>query len=756
MSGLLGQRIQRREDDRFLRGDGRYVGNLELPGALHIAFVRSPYAHARVIGVDADEARALPGVQVFTADDIDLGAFAPPPIPTIEARMGRPLVAGEVARFAGDIVAVVAAESPAEVVDAAELVLVDYDPLPAVTSPEEALAGEVLLFPEVGSNVANAHPAEHDPTLFDGCDVVVSGRMVSQRMAVAPLETRCCAATVTDDGRLTVWLSTQTPHPDRAVLARLLGIEQDDIRVIAPDVGGGFGGKLGSVEDVLVCWVARTTGRPARWTETRSENMVAMHHGRGTVLEFTIGGQKDGTVDAYRLSILQEVGAYAGIGAALPGFTAMMASGVYAIPRIETEFTAVVANTTPIGPFRGAGRPEATQAIERAMDLFAYSAALDPADVRRTNLIRSDAFPAHTASGALYDSGDYEKALDLALSSANYQELRAEQRRRREAGDPKELGIGVSMYVEITNGLGESEFGAVEITEDGGAVLRSGSHSHGQGHDTTFAMIVADRLGIPLAKVRVIEGDTDEVKQGTGTFGSKSVQLGGTAALAAAEGVADRARELAADRLEAAPSDVVLDPSGGGFHVAGSPTPAVSWEELASWLQREDRLAELAVEHVFTAEQPTFPFGSHVSVVEVDTETGAVEVLRHVAVDDAGRIINPVIADGQVHGGVATGIAQALFEEIVYDDDGMPLTANLVTYAFPSAAELPPFDRIQMETPTPVNTLGAKGIGESGTIGATPAVQSAVVDALLPFGVTHVDMPASGERIWQSLQAART
>ena len=755
MSGVMGQRILRREDSRFLLGTGNYVENIELPGALYVTFIRSPYAHARILDVDVSAALAVPGMQVFRAADVGLGTFQPPPFPGLDQRMGRPFLADEVVRFVGDIVAVVVAESRVAAADATELVFVDYDPLPVAVDPERALAGDALLFPDAGTNVCTSHPVERDESLFDDCDVVVSGRLVSQRLAACPLEPRSCAAVAGDDGRLTLWLSTQTPHQDRDGLAGTLGLEPTDVRVVAPDVGGGFGAKMLGVEEILVSWLARHLGRPVRWTETRSENMIAMHHGRAAALDFTIGGSRDGAVQAYRLRILQDVGAYPRIGAVLPGFTAMMASGVYAIPKIECEFTCVVTNTTPIGPFRGAGRPEATQAIERAMDLFALELGLDVTDVRRRNFFAPDAFPLTTASGAHYDCGDYEGALDLALETVGYEALRDEQRRRREEGGTTELGIGVSVYVEITNGLVEPEFGAVEVTPEGEAILRTGSFSHGQGHETTFAMIVADRLGLPVEAVRVVKGDTDAVRQGVGTYGSKSTQIGGVAAQQAANVVAERARELAAEQLEANVDDVVLDTDAGGFHVVGSPSPTITWRELASRAHDEGRLDELSAEEVFTAGAPTFPFGAHVAVVEVDTETGAVELRQLVSVDDAGRIINPVIAEGQVHGGVATGVAQALYEEVVYDEDGNPLTASFLGYAFPSAAELPSFDAVAMETPTPVNPLGAKGIGESGTIGATPAVQSAVVDALAPFGVRHIDMPANGERVWRALQEAR-
>jgi len=752
----MGQRILRVEDDRFLRGEGLYVENQEVSGALHATFVRSPVAHARIAGIDTSAVESVPGAQVFTAADVDLAVFPPPPIPGINDKMVRPFFASDVVRFVGDIVAVVLTEDRASGVDAAELVLVDYDPLPAVVDPEAALAGDVLLYPDLGTNVCASHPVEApDDALFEGCDVVVSGRLVSQRLAACPLEARGCVAELGEDGRMTLWLSTQTPHLDRHVLGLFLGLGDEGVRVVAPDVGGGFGAKGLSVETVIVPWLARKTGRPVRWTETRSENMVAMQHGRAAVLEFELGGSRDGDAQAYRLRVVQDAGAYPGLGAILPGFTALMSSGVYAIPKIESDTVSVVTNTTPTGPFRGAGRPEAAQAIERAMDLFAAELGLDPAEVRRRNLFPPDAFPLTTASGAGYDSGDYGRALDLALETAGYEALRQEQERRRESGDTRALGIGVSVYVEITNGLVEPELGDVEITPEGEAVLRTGSFSHGQGHETTFAMIVADRLGLPVEAVRVIKGDTDEVSQGTGTYGSKSTQIGGAAARQAAEVVVERARVLASEQLEASADDIVLDPERGGFHVVGSPTPVLTWKELAAAAAAEGRLAELRAAEIFKAGAPTFPFGAHVAVVEVDTQTGEVELRRLVAVDDAGTIVNPLIAEGQVHGGVAAGVGQALFEDFAYDEEGNPLTASFLGYAFPSAAELPAWDVVGMETPTPLNALGAKGIGESGTIGSTPAVQSAVVDALAPFGVRHVEMPANGERVWRALQSAR-
>ena len=752
---ILGNRVPRKEDARFLRGEGRYVENVPLEGALTVTFARSLLAHARVTGVDTSAAEALPNVQVLTAADVDLGPFGPPPLPGLEPRMSRPLVAADVVRFVGEIVASVVSEDRATGADAAELVSVDYDPLPVVVDPEEAAKDEVLLFPEVGTNLAaRAGSAEHDERLFDGCDAVVSGTLVSQRMAPCPLEPRSAAAEVGPDGRITAWLSTQMPHQDRHVLALMLGMDESQVRVVAPDVGGGFGAKMLGVEEILVVWLARRLGRPVRWTETRSESMVALAHGRGQRIGFTLGGTRDGKVLAYRMDILQDGGAYATLGSFLPNLTALMASGVYAIPRIEVESRSVVTNTTPVTSFRGAGRPEATQAIERALDLFAAEIGMDPVEVRRVNFIAKDAFPYTTPSGATYDSGDYEGALDLALRSVGYEELRGKQRRRREEGGARQLGIGVACYVEITNGIAETEFGEVEITAEGEAIVRTGSFSHGQGHETTFAMIAAERLGLPLEKVTVVKGDTDEVPQGTGTYASKSTQIGGAAARLAADAVVEQAKQLVADYLEANPADVVLDQALGRFHVAGTPEPALSWTELASRAAGDGKLADLTVAHEFQA-PPTFPFGAHVAVVEVDTETGRVELQRLVAVDDAGTLINPLIAQGQVHGGVAAGVGQALYEEYVHGDDGTPLTSTFAGYAFPSAADLPAWEAVEMETPTPANVLGAKGIGESGTIGATPAVHNAVVDALAPYGVRDVVLPANGENVWRAIQEAK-
>jgi carbon-monoxide dehydrogenase large subunit len=753
---ILGNRVTRSEDPRFITGTATFGDDVDLPGALHVTFVRSISPHARITSIDTSAVSDIPGAQAFTAADIDLDPM-PHAMPGLNEQMVRPVIAGDVVRHAGEIVAVVVTEDRLQGPDAVELVMVDLDDLDPVPDPQTALDGGTLLFPEAGTNVCAQFPEENaDEQLFDGCEVVVTTRFTSQRLASCPMECRVAAARWGDDGRLTHWASSQTPHATRDALAGALKVDGAQVRVIVPDVGGGFGPKGGaSPEDILVAWVARKLGRPARWAETRSENMVALGHGRAQHQELTLGGSRDGTLQAYRMKILQDAGAYPDIGAILPMLTKMCASGPYAIPKIEADARSVVTNTTPLVPYRGAGRPEATQAIERAIDVFALEAGLDPADVRRKNLIPADAFPYETASGARYDSGDYAHALDLALEHAGYEELRAEQRRRREGIGGRQIGIGLCVYIEITNGFAEPEWGSVEITREGGALVRTGLGPTGQGHQTALAMVVADRLGVPFHSITVEHGDTDVIPRGTGTYGSRSLQAGGVAVNGAAIKVADRAREIAADELEASPADIQLDTERGVFHVAGVPDRTVSWPQLAGALDSSGRLGELAIQEDFKPDSPTWPFGAHVAVVEVDTETGKVQLTKMVCVDDCGVILNPMLVDGQRHGGIAQGVAQALMEEFAYDDRANPVTDNFVTYSPISAAELPAFELVSMQTPTPVNPMGAKGIGESTTIGSTSAAHNAVVDALTPLGVRDVPMPTTPQRVWQAIEAAR-
>jgi carbon-monoxide dehydrogenase large subunit len=669
----------------------------------------------------------------------------------LNQEMGRPVLADGIVRFVGEPVAAVISEGKAEGEDAAELVFVDYEPLQAVVDPEDAVRDEVVLHQEAGTNLALEMDFGSDPDLFEGCEVVVSQRVVNQRVAGAPLEVRAGAAAWGEDGRCTYWCSTQAPQASRDALQTALGLEPGTVHLIAPDVGGGFGAKIGaSPEDIVVAWAARHLGRPMRWVESRSENMATMGHGRAQIQRLAIGGRRDGTVEAYRLELLQDTGAYPAVGGILPYLTRTMSAGVYAIPKIECNLRSVATNTAPVVAYRGAGRPEATAAGERAMDLFAAEIGMDPAEVRRKNLIPADAFPYTTAVGTTYDIGDYEGALDRALEAAGYQQLRAEQAERRAAGDRRALGIGVSIYVEVTAGpTAGGEHGRVVVNPDGSATVFTGTSPHGQGHVTSWSMIVSDRTGIPMDRIDVVHGDTDLVPDGVGTFGSRSLQLGGTAVHEAAGEVVELARRHAADLLEANPDDVVLDTESGRFHVTGTPAVAKTWQEVAA----EAGEGGLDAIREFTAPSPTYPFGAHVAVVEVDTETGKATLERMITCDDAGRILNPLLVEGQRHGGIAQGVAQALLEEVVYDEDGNPLTSNLADYTFITACELPSFELVTMETPTSVNPLGAKGIGESGTIGSTPAVQSAVVDAVAHLGVRHIDMPATPERVWRAMAA---
>ena len=746
---ILGNRVLRKEDPKFLTTGGTYVDDLVLDGALSVTYVRSTMAAAKINAIDVTDAQAAPGVvAVLTGADIDLDPMAPS-MGLLNQQMIRQWLATDRVRFVGEPVAVIVAEERAQGADAAERVFVDYEPdVDAVVDPEVAAAGETLLFAEAGTNTSMELAFGRTETLFDDCEVVIRQRIVNQRLAPCPLEVRAAAVQWGADGRLTHWASTQHAHAVKDDLARLLKIPEADIRVIAPDVGGGFGAKIGSYpEELLLAWLSKRVGRPLRWVETRTESMTNLGHGRGQVQHVELGGTRDGKVTAYRLTVLQDSGAYPSTGSVLPFMTRTMLTGVYAIPKAEFNSRSVVTNTTPTVAYRGAGRPEAAAAIERAMDLYAAEIRMDPAEVRRRNLIPKDAFPFTTPVGTTYDIGDYERALDLVLESAGYDELRAEQRRRRDGNDTKQLGIGLAVYVEITAGPGApTEFGAVEVRTDGKVVVRSGSSAHGQGHHTAFSMLVADRLGVALEDIEVIQGDTDVVPRGQGTMGSRSLQAGGVAVARAADQVVERATHVAAELLEANPDDVVLDPATATFHVAGTPAVSTSWADVAA---AADGL--LAAEVDYQGAGPTFPFGAHLVVVEVDRETGRVEVVRVVAVDDAGRILNPLLADGQVHGGLAQGVAQALLEEVRYDPDGNPITSNLADYAFISATELPSFERIPMETPTPLNELGAKGIGESGTIGSTPAVHNAVLDALAPFGVTHLDMPCTAEKVWRAI-----
>jgi aerobic carbon-monoxide dehydrogenase large subunit len=749
---ILGTRVLRTEDPRFLTTGGVYTADVPAEGACHVYFVRSTIAHARLLSVDVSAALEAPGViAAYSAADLDLPLITPP-AGSMNAAMVRSLLARDVVRFVGEPVAIVVTEHPYQGEDAGELVEIDYEPLPAVVDMADALTDQTVLFPEAGTNVVvsfgDAGALKAD--LFDGCEVVVSRTILNQRVAPAPMETRAALARWDADGRVTAWIPNQGAQGTREDLAARLGLEEHQVRIVTPDVGGAFGAKFGAdAEHALVCWVARQTGRPARWAETRNENLLGMTHGRAQRQTVTIGGSRDGLVSAYRLEILQDSGAYPGFGAYLPSLTILMAPGPYSFPRAEAIATSVATSTTPVGAYRGAGRPEATAAVERAIDLFAAEIGMDPAEVRRRNLLPAFTEPHETAFGAVYDSGDYVAALEKALVESGYEELRAQQAARRAAGGPVQLGIGLSCYVEITGGGGEaggpSENSTVEVFADGTAVILTGTSPHGQGHETVWATLASAELGIPVDKITVKWGDTDLIPVGGGTGGSRSLQLGGAAVQQASRELLDVARARAADALEVSAADLVFDVSASAFSVAGDPDMSVPLESLAS-------AERLFVHAVFRAPGATFPFGAHVAVVEVDTETGKASLKRMVTVDDAGTVINPLLAEGQRHGGIAQGAAQAFLEEVVYDADGNPLTSTFADYAFLTATEVPSFELASMETPTSYNPLGAKGIGEAGTIGATPAVQNAIVDAVSHLGIRHIDMPASPQRIWAAIR----
>ncbi len=755
---ILGNRVLRTEDPAFLTVGGTYVDDVVLPGdPAHVVYVRSTMASARLLEVDTSEAAAMPGVlAVVTIADLDIPDQAPS-MGFLNQQMLRPLLARDVVRFVGEPIAAVVAETRAQATDAAELVIVDYDPQDAVVDPEAALDPAHPLFPDAATQGVMSIPAGNMTADFSGCEVVVEQRILNQKVAPCPIEPRSAAAYWDDDGRLVQYSSNQGAHPVRDQLAATLGLDTAQVRVITPDVGGSFGSKSSAYpEDILLGPLAKRVGRPVRWTETRSESMTNLGHGRAQIQDVAIGGTRDGRITAYRLKVVQDSGAYPMMGAVLPFMTRMMTTGVYDVTNAEFSSESVATNTTPLVAFRGAGRPEAAAAIERAVDLFAAEIGMDPAEVRRRNLLGDDVFPYDTPGGATYDIGAYREALELVLSSAGYEQLRAEQQARRDAGDTTVLGIGVSVYVEITALGGGSEYGSVELRPDGTFLVTTGSSPYGQGHKTAWAMLVADRLGVPIESIEVIFGDTDKVPTGSVTGGSRSLQVAGSAIHDAAGKLHDLARDAAADLLEANPDDLVLgEPGDDGrrrFHVVGTPAVSVGWDEVGRKAAADEN--PLIGLSDFNAVGPTFPFGAHVAVVEVDTETGAVVLKRLVAVDDAGTILNPLLADGQVHGGLAQGAAQALMEQVLYDEDGNPMTTNFMDYAIISATELPLFERITMETPTPYNELGAKGIGESGTIGATPAVQNAVIDAVAHLGVRHIDMPCTPERVWRALAAA--
>jgi carbon-monoxide dehydrogenase large subunit len=750
---ILGHPVRRTEDLRLITGAGRYADDVPAPeGALYAAFVRSVMPHARVVGIDASAAEALPEVvAVHTAASLSLAKRKG--FEGVADGFARPELAEDRVRFVGEPVAVVVATSRGAAEDAAGLVSVEYDPLPAVVDPAAAQApGAPLLFEEIGSNVCfQTGPAEGADDALAGAELTVRLEFRNQRVAPVPLEPNALVAEPDPStGGLVVWASSQGTFAVRRVVSQSLGLPPEKVRVISADVGGGFGPKFSVYpEQVVVAALAQRLGRQVRWVESRSENLVNMYHGRAQTQELELGARRDGTLVGLRARIVQDAGAYPQIGVILPTLTHMMLSGVYRIPRIEVQVASVVTNTTPISAYRGAGRPEASALLERAMDLLAHELGMDPADVRRRNFLDPAAFPLTTSSGARYDSGDYAKAFDRALELAGYQELRREQAERRARGDGRQMGIGLSAYVEITGGAGPSEYGAVRVGPDGKVTLFAGTTPSGQGHETALAQLAAERLQVPMSAISVVHSDTGQVKWGFGTVGSRSMQMAGSAVDDACVRVIEEARRLAGEMLEVDPAD--LEVIEGGLRVRGVPTSGVSWADVAARAGGEGLRADVD----FTQRGPTFPFGAHVSVVDVDLETGDVRQRSHIAVDDCGTIINPLLVQGQQHGGVAQGLAQALFEEVVFDPEGTPRTSTLLDYGIPTANEIPNVAAANTVTPTPLNELGVKGIGESGTIGAGPAVHNAVLDALSHLGVRHLDMPLTPEKVWRAIDAGR-
>ncbi|MER3397429.1 MAG: carbon monoxide dehydrogenase [Chloroflexota bacterium] len=758
---LIGAPIKRVEDPRFITGGARYVADIRLPGTLSVAFLRSPYASARIRRLDISRARALPGVvAVLTGEDVaGLGEM---PVNRVVAGMRvppHPLLVRDRVRTVGEPVAAVVAETPALARDALELIDAEYEAGSAVVDPEEALKpGAPLVHPEFGTNVAYTFGQEGGDVegAFARADRVVRLKIAHSRIAAVAMEPRgALAAYDPATGELTVWVSTQSVYNVRNALAAVLGIPDHRIRVIAPDVGGGFGSKgCAYREEVLTAHLARTLGRPVRWVATRSEDLLSTMQAREEVDYVEAAVTADGRLLGLKVESIYNLGAFLQLSTAIPPLrTPVYCVGAYDIPNVRSRVTAVFTNTIPTGPYRGAGRPEAAFVAERLMDTVARELGLDPAEVRRRNFIRPRQFPYRTATGVVYDSGNYEAALDRALELVGYNKLRREQARAREQG--KFLGIGLATYVELSAQGWES--GAVRVEPSGRVTVLTGAVPHGQGHETTFSQLVADQLGVPVENIRVRYGDTAAVPVGIGTFGSRSAALAGSALVVAAERVKQKALQVAAHLLEASPEDLVYE--GGKIFVRGAPGQAVTLEQVARAAYSRAPVPGiepgLEATAYFQAPQESYSFGAYVAVVKVDPETGVVRLEKMVAVDDCGRVINPLLVEGQVHGGLAQGIGQALLERIAYDENGQLLTGSLLDYALPRADDLPVFIVDKTETPTPNNPLGVKGVGEAGTIGAPPAVVNAVVDALAPLGVRHIDMPLTPERVLRAIVEAR-
>ena len=774
----FGSSIKRREDPKLITGQGNYVDDIKLFGMLHAMIVRSPHAHARIRNIDTSRARNHPGVvAVFTGMELQEQLGSLPVgwlLPDIKTPPHPPMAVDTV-RFAGEAVAAVIADNPATAADAAGMVEVDYEPLPAVVNPEETTwSGAPLIHQDAPNNIAWEWEVGGGDieAAANQSEVRVSQRIIQQRLIPNAMEGRGVVVDYNSgSNQLTLWTSTQIPHLVKLLLSLVTGHPEHQLRVIAPDVGGGFGSKICLyAEEIIMLVLAKQVKRPVKWVETRQENYVATNHGRDHVQDLEILGNRDGTINGIRATVYANMGAHLSTFAPLiPSYLfGLMLVGTYNISNISCKVYGTFTTTTPVDAYRGAGRPEATFILERMVDMFAQEIGMDPADVRRKNLIPPFENGHTIATGVSYDSGNYEAAFDRALEMIDYQNFRQEQQRARQEG--RYLGIGISSYVEICGaapsaiatalgaqaGLWESAL--VRVHHTGKVTVYTGSSAHGQGHETTFSQLVASELGIPMDDIDVIHGDTSQVQFGTGTFGSRSAAVGGSAIHVSVEKIKDKAKKLAAHLLEAAEADMVYE--DGRLFVRGAPSNAKSFGEIALAINMASSLPEgmepgLEATSYFDPGNFTWPFGAHAAVVEIDPDTGEVKILRYVAVDDVGNVINPMIVDGMVHGGVAQGIGQALQEEAIYDDNGQLLTGSMMDYAIPTADVLPSFEMDRTVTPTLVNPLGIKGAGETGTIAASPTIINAVVNALAPFGVKHIDMPVKPERVWRAIQAAR-
>jgi aerobic carbon-monoxide dehydrogenase large subunit len=777
-NGYVGQRLRRKEDPPLITGKGVYTDDMTLPGMLYAAFVRSPEAHARVTSIDASAAEARDGIHaVLTAGDLGLAAGMPmawaPPGVEINTPEHWPLARGEV-KHVGQAVAVVLGEDKYAVVDATEDVVVEYEPLPVVVDPEAALEeGSPLVHEQFGTNRTHQWGlgSEDMDVAWGEADVIVERRIVNHRTHGAPIEPRACIAEYRA-GYLTLWTTTQIPHLTRSFLAGSMQMSEDRIRVVAPDVGGAFGVKLNHYpEEAVACAAARRLGRPVKWTETRSEHMTTSIHGRDQIDRVKMGVKRDGTITGIHIEMIADLGAYfLLLTPFIPSFTAFVAGGCYKIPRVRTDITGVFTNKFPTDATRGAGRPEATHLLEVMVDQAAAEIGIAPVDIRRRNFIPKEDFPAEVAVGVVYDSGDYHGTLDKLMSKLDLDAFEHEREALRERGIYR--GIGFSTYMEIC-GLAPSrivgpagvgiqagfwESAIVRVHPSGSVTVFTGTSPHGQGLDTSMAQIVADRLGTSPEVVEVIHGDTNTGPYGMGTYGSRSLSVGGESVARAAQKVQDKAKRIVAHLLEAAPEDIEV--SGDTFAVRGSPDKGMALAEVSAAAYIPENLPDgmepgLEETTFYDPENFVYPFGAHACVVDVDAETGQVDIARYVAVDDCGPAINPMLIEGQIHGGVVHGIGQALYERIHYDENGQLVTGTFVDYCLPSAADVPNIETDRTETPSPTNSLGVKGVGEAGTIACTPAVVNAVVDALRPLGVTFINMPLSSMRVWETIQEAK-